>query len=71
MDRSCMLYLDCFGTKAMALMGLSMDPMWDLDLDYIYELGLIPWTPYELHRTLPAQGKARQIQTFICLLSRH
>ena len=28
-----MLYLDCFGTMAMALMGLSMDPMVDLDLD--------------------------------------
>ena len=34
-----MLYLGCFGTKAMALMGLNMDPMVDLDLDCIYGLG--------------------------------
>ena len=33
-----MLYLDYFGTMAMALMGFSVDPM--LDLDCIYGLDL-------------------------------
>ena len=35
-----MLYLDYFGTKVMALVGLSMDPMVDLDLDCICGLDL-------------------------------
>ena len=51
--------LGLFWTTAMALVGLSMDSMMDLDLNCIYGFGPIPWTSYGLNRTLLAQGYLR------------
>ena len=63
--------LGLFWKEGHGLMGLSMDPMVDLNFGCIYGLGPIPCTFYGLVRTLLGQGKPRQTRTFICFMSRH